>query len=375
MTTGSNSSHNQIEDGGAKNNDNNTNPGTRSWGTAGSGQTVSTSGSVGSPSSRSEHATMATPASDSTFLRMNQLDIQGDDAGSQGAVGGKKKKRGQRAVGPDKSGRGLRQFSMKVCEKVESKGRTTYNEVADELVAEFADPGNNGPSPGQQQYDEKNIRRRVYDALNVLMAMDIISKDKKEIQWKGLPRTSLSDIEELKTERLALRNRIDKKAAYLQELEEQYVGLQNLVRRNGRLYSSGNAPSGGVALPFILVQTRPHATVEVEISEDMQLVHFDFNTSPFELHDDNFVLKSMKFCERPPPSDNNIPVGNNFPSGDALEGPSIVPPEAFHPHSQPQPQPRLIPTPRADPSGTLPLRAPESPPIPGIIKARVKPES
>lgn len=50
----------------------------------------------------------------------------------------------------------------------------------------------------QQQYDEKNIRRRVYDALNVLMAMDIISKDKKDIQWKGLPRTSLDDIEELK---------------------------------------------------------------------------------------------------------------------------------------------------------------------------------
>jgi hypothetical protein len=49
----------------------------------------------------------------------------------------------------------------------------------------------------QQQYDEKNIRRRVYDALNVLMAMEIISKDKKEIQWKGLPRTSVNDIEEL----------------------------------------------------------------------------------------------------------------------------------------------------------------------------------
>jgi hypothetical protein len=50
----------------------------------------------------------------------------------------------------------------------------------------------------QQQYDEKNIRRRVYDALNVLMAMDIISKDKKEIQWKGLPQTSISDVEKLK---------------------------------------------------------------------------------------------------------------------------------------------------------------------------------
>ena len=50
----------------------------------------------------------------------------------------------------------------------------------------------------QQQYDEKNIRRRVYDALNVLMAMEIISKDKKEIQWRGLPKISVNDIEELK---------------------------------------------------------------------------------------------------------------------------------------------------------------------------------
>ncbi|KAE8729326.1 Transcription factor Dp-1 [Hibiscus syriacus] len=269
----------------------------RSWGTTVSGQSVSTSGSVGSPSSRSEQA-MATPASDNTFLRLNHLDIHGDDAGSQGAVGSKKKKRGQRAVGGDKSGRGLRQFSMKVCEKVERKGRTTYNEVADELVAEFADPGNGVASPDQQQYDEKNIRRRVYDALNVLMAMDIISKDKKEIQWKGLPRTSVGDIEELKTERLGLRNRIDKKVAYLHELEEQFVGLQNLIQRNEQLYSSGNASSGGVALPFILVQTRPHATVEVEISEDMQLVHFDFNSTPFELHDDNYILKAMKFYDR-----------------------------------------------------------------------------
>jgi len=33
----------------------------------------------------------------------------------------------------------LRRY-MKVCEKVESKQTTTYNEVADELVAEFSNP-------------------------------------------------------------------------------------------------------------------------------------------------------------------------------------------------------------------------------------------
>ncbi|KAG6769774.1 hypothetical protein POTOM_025436 [Populus tomentosa] len=354
-----------------------------------SGQSVSTSGSVGSPSSRSEHA-MATPASDSTFLRLNHLDIHADDAATQDAAANKKKKRGQRAVGADKSGRGLRQFSIKVCEKVESKGTTTYNEVADELVAEFADPSNSVSTPDQQQYDEKNIRRRVYDALNVLMALDIISKDKKEIQWKGLPRTSLSDIEELKVERLGLRNRIEKKAAYLQELEEQFVGLQNLIQRNEQLYSSGNAPSGGVSLPFILVQvklflnlfcmmveeilnlyvekiakctptlnrkreTRPHATVEVEISEDMQLVHFDFNSTPFELHDDNYVLKAMKFCERPQ-SDDMAPN----PPADGGEGSSM---SSMY-------RPQIL----ASPSTNTPVRHPTSPPLPGIIKARVKNE-
>jgi hypothetical protein len=42
--------------------------------------------------------------------------------------------------------------------------------VADELVQEFLSKKLAG------EYDEKNIRRRVYDALNVLMAMDIVSK-------------------------------------------------------------------------------------------------------------------------------------------------------------------------------------------------------
>lgn len=55
-----------------------------------------------------------------------------------------------------------------------------------------------GLRAGQQQYDEKNIRRRVYDALNVLMAMGIIFKDKKDIQWKGLPSASLDDVADLK---------------------------------------------------------------------------------------------------------------------------------------------------------------------------------
>ncbi|KAF8721266.1 hypothetical protein HU200_023193 [Digitaria exilis] len=342
----------------------------------GAAHSASTSGgSAGSPSSRSDHhapdgagkgaahgaaVAASTPASENTFLRLNNLDINGDDAPSSQAPTSKKKKRGSRAVGPEKGNRGLRQFSMKVCEKVESKGRTTYNEVADELVAEFTDPNNNieapdPDNPNAQQYDEKNIRRRVYDALNVLMAMDIISKDKKEIQWKGLPRTSISDIEELKTEILGLKGRIEKKNAYLQELQDQYVGLQNLIQRNEQSYGSGNTPSGGVALPFILVQTRPHATVEVEISEDMQLVHFDFNSTPFELHDDSYVLKEMRLCGREQHDSAQEPISNG---GESSSMSNIYWQQVQHP-GRPN-------------NGAVSL--PSSPPIPGILKGRVKHE-
>ena len=41
------------------------------------------------------------------------------------------------------------------------------------------------------------------------------------------------------------------------------------------------------------MQTKPHATVELEIAEDQQLVHFDFNSTPFEIHDDSYVLRQM----------------------------------------------------------------------------------
>ena len=56
-----------------------------------------------------------------------------------------------------------------------------------------------------QQYDQKNIRRRVYDALNVLMAMNIIYKDKKDIHWVGLPTNSAQEVQALQVITLDLR--------------------------------------------------------------------------------------------------------------------------------------------------------------------------
>lgn len=200
---------------------------------------------------------------------------------------GKKKRGGSKITAG-----GLRQFSAIVCSKLKNKGRTTYNEVADEIISEL--PGIYGETEALSEFDEKNIRRRIYDALNVLMAMDIIIKEKKQIQWKGLPDTKVIDLEGIKAQRLKLMGRIGAKEAYLKDLEEQMADLQSLMLRNKQLLKSGNSHHKGFSFPFILAQTSNNATVEIEISEDMQLVHCDFNSTPFSLHDDTSILKLLR---------------------------------------------------------------------------------
>ncbi|CAB3991721.1 Transcription factor Dp-1 [Paramuricea clavata] len=209
-----------------------------------------------------------------------------------------RKKRGKRILsGPktpnDKVGKGLRHFSMKVCEKVQQKGTTSYNEVADELVQEFSDPEKH-MSQAEQQYDQKNIRRRVYDALNVLMAMNIISKEKKEIKWIGLPTNSAQECQHLEAERAEKVARIQQKTAQLQELILQQIAFKNLVKRNKKVEEEKGPPRTNttIHLPFIIVNTSKKTVIDCSISNDKFEYLFNFDNR-FEIHDDIEVLKRM----------------------------------------------------------------------------------
>ncbi|XP_078470371.1 transcription factor Dp-1-like isoform X1 [Lampetra planeri] len=198
---------------------------------------------------------------------------------------------GRKSRKGDKRGKGLRHFSMRVCEKVRAKGTTTYNEVADELVAEFSST----LRASQETYDQKNIRRRVYDALNVLMAMNIISKERKEIRWIGLPTNSAQECHNLETEKQRRLERIKQKQAHLHELILQQIAFKSLVQRNheqGR--AAGGAPPAGsvIHLPFIIVNTSKKTVIDCSISSDKFEYLFNFD-STFEIHDDIEVLKRM----------------------------------------------------------------------------------
>ncbi|XP_028847845.1 transcription factor Dp-1a [Denticeps clupeoides] len=202
---------------------------------------------------------------------------------------------GRRSKRGEKNGKGLRHFSMKVCEKVQKKGVTTYNEVADELVAEFSSVESHISPSEAHVYDQKNIRRRVYDALNVLMAMNIISKEKKEIKWIGLPTNSAQECQNLEVERQRRLERIRQKQSQLQELILQQIVFKKLVQRNRqREQQTKSLPldSSVIHLPFIIINTSKNAVIDCSISNDKLEYLFNFD-SMFEIHDDIEVLKRM----------------------------------------------------------------------------------
>lgn len=229
--------------------------------------------------------------------------------------------------------KGLRLFSLKVCEKVEQKRRTTYNEVADEVVDEVCKGMIEIESTSKNVSTEhKNIRRRVYDALNVLRAMGIISKEKKEIRWIGLPSSAsprkltsspLYDIDSLEvenvkkkktklanlqgcfynkqTEKQSRLERIRKKKELYNDLLTQKNAYTNLIARNVAEPATTDAR---LYVPFILVNTKNQTVIECEMAEDRTEYFFNFS-QPFELHDDCHILSLMGLANTDNP---NIPL-------------------------------------------------------------------
>ena len=245
--------------------------------------------------------------------------------------------------------KGLRHFSLKVCEKVEQQGVTTYNNVADELVADLAnepfdedadaDDADGGGGGGKKRgkrvaYDEKNVRRRVYDALNVLTAMGIIVKEKKKITWIGLPGGVSQTVGKLADEKKARDQRLKEKRNHLQELLVYVVALKNLKQRNIAAANASSAASttatntstapattaassasttpaasastatttaasdalslqhDHIPLRFVLIKTDASHIVHLSVSPDQTELHCDVSGA-FLLHDESEVLKGM----------------------------------------------------------------------------------
>lgn len=210
--------------------------------------------------------------------------------------------------------KGLRHFSKQVCDKVAKKGITTYNEVADELSYDIQNSAVDGQQ--KQTYDQKNIRRRVYDALNVLMAMNIIAKDKKVIKWLGIPECykqhtdeELDIKQEQDQDNLELLNQIKAEELRQNQLlgslqmlrgsinskQEKHVQICNLISRNQSLQSSTKQQK--IALPFFMICStatdKNDNSLQIDIQNDNRSATISFQQDQQKQQNQQIVYEDI----------------------------------------------------------------------------------
>lgn len=144
----------------------------------------------------------------------------------------------------------------------------------------------------------------------------------------------------------AMVDELERKNEQLAELVEQHDAIVALIRRNKEALERDDPPPTGIQLPFVLIQTRQDAEVDVEISDDQRKVHFDFNQTPFQIHDGFHVLtKMINLHERriPPPTNDRDSTMATMAAGTA--GTAVVEAAAMTPPNQ-----RKTPTKRQAPT-------------------------
>jgi len=140
----------------------------------------------------------------------------------------------------NRSSRGLRVLSLKVKDIVCEKKETSYKEVAESLIGEVGGKIRGKSMGDTNSKDEQNVKRRVYDALNVLIAADILKKKGKTVFCDdSIVNTGLNKRKKSKEEKDHLEQQINElkkrtrhKSEALQELLFKCLAIKNLLKRN-----------------------------------------------------------------------------------------------------------------------------------------------
>lgn len=137
----------------------------------------------------------------------------------------------------NRSSRGLRVLSLRVRDIVSKKKKTSYKEVAEALLQDLSQKLK-GKSQSEISKEEQNVKRRVYDALNVLIAAEILRKEGKLVCFEHSASGSQGkkkqkyDKEGLLEQIQEIKKRKKEKMEALQELVFKSLALKNLIRRN-----------------------------------------------------------------------------------------------------------------------------------------------
>ena len=180
---------------------------------------------------------------------------------------------------------GLKEISKRVMEIIKQSGKTTYKAISDQIVNEINE---------KSSKDEKNIRRRIYDSLNVMKSMKLFQKDKgsKTIMWNYDQEIDpLNEIENKnefneknKENKIdsgdiaSLKKEIKEKNKKLDLLRKELIGLKNVLERNAR--ENNKVPEEEkLYFPFIVIEfpTNKDPKINVALNDNKTKAHFGFD--------------------------------------------------------------------------------------------------
>jgi hypothetical protein len=177
---------------------------------------------------------------------------------------------------------GLKDISKKVVEIIRNSESTTYKEIADEIVKHVIVKNEN---------DGKNIRRRIYDALNVLKAIKLftVNEAKRIIYCKGTDEGENEKIyKDIEDQKIIL----GKKNEEYHDLMNQKDIFNNMIDWNKKTDCESGQEK--LKIPFLVVSylKSPISNVIITSNEQKSKVHIA-NELPLNIDGDFDILKRL----------------------------------------------------------------------------------
>ncbi|KAF7456461.1 Transcription factor Dp-1 [Cryptosporidium felis] len=135
----------------------------------------------------------------------------------------------------------LKQVAVRICTLLKVWRISTQTDIADNLIMEYLGPIDSirvASDPIYQKHresSEKSIRRRVYDAINVLISAKIIDKSNKNIIWKGISSINhilRSDLIHSCDNLPLIQQNIREKLVEYERLQYLYNSLKTIIEHN-----------------------------------------------------------------------------------------------------------------------------------------------
>ena len=165
---------------------------------------------------------------------------------------------------------------------IKQSGTTTYKAISDQIVNEINE---------KSSKDEKNIRRRIYDSLNVMKSMKLFRRDKnsKNILWnydqeldplnENENKNDFNEKNKIDSGDIAtLKKEIKEKRNKLDLLKMELIGLKNVLERNAR--ENNKVPEDQkLYFPFIVIEfpANKDPKINVALNDNKTKAHFGFD--------------------------------------------------------------------------------------------------